>query len=315
MSYTTEDIVVPKSVPNSIEQNQFDLPVKTFMGYDPKGTTTVTGSPIVRPDPKPDAAQPATVEETVETPPAESVRLSPQVSAIARKEAAQRRERLAFEQEKKAFATKLADAEKFAQLKAKIAAKDYSAVEELGVEYNALTDYKLNKLAGEKPEEARYRKLEEEFAALKKAQEESSNKEYQSNQNLWKEEISKVTQNVEAYPEINFIGAGARAAVLQHINDSFEQDNVELTAEQAAKEIEKFLADRAIRMADSPTVNKKFQEKGKVLGHPKTSPNTITQNMTVTSQKPSSKPFHLLSESEQLAEAIRRVQAEKLARR
>ena len=45
MAFTTESIEAPRSpTTNPLEQNQFDLPVKEFIGYDPKGTMSVTGS-------------------------------------------------------------------------------------------------------------------------------------------------------------------------------------------------------------------------------------------------------------------------------
>jgi hypothetical protein len=313
MAYTMEEIPVMNPNP-TVQPNQFNLPVKTFVGYDPKGTTSITGSPNGR-DGTGNPTQTITTEETAsQDTPAESVKLSPQITALARKEAAQRQREQTFKQQQKEMAAKLADAEKFAQLKQKIAAKDYSAADELGLTYEEYTNYLLNKQAGEKPEDLRYRKVEEELTSLKKAQEETVSREYQANQSLWKQEISRVVKNNEAYPEINFAGVEAESAILQHINDSFEEDNVELTAEQAAKEIEEHLAARALKLAESPTIKKRFEGQGKVLGPPRTAPKTITQNMTVTSQKSTSKPFHLMSESEQIAEAFRRVQAAKQQR-
>jgi hypothetical protein len=102
--------------------------------------------------------------------------------------------------------------------------------------------------------------------------------------------------------------------VIRHINDSFEEDDVELTVEQAAKDIEDALLERASKFASVSKLKNKTSE-NKVLGAPKSSVKTITQNMTTTPKtSPASKPFHLMSESEQLAEAIRRVQAAKLQR-
>ena len=105
-------------------------------------------------------------------------------------------------------------------------------------------------------------------------------------------------------------------AVLQHVNDSFEQDGVKLTAEQAAKEIEEALIARAEKFSSVSKIKNKQVSEAKVLGPPKTSSvKTITQQMTTTPKTaPTSKPFHLMSESEQIAEAFRRVQAAKLQR-
>lgn len=241
----------------------------------------------------------------------ESVTLSPQISALARKEQAQRKREQAIVQREKDFADKLSKAEKYEQLQKKIAAKDYSAADELGLTYEEYTQHLLNKNATESPEAKTLREMREEMAALKKNQEEQTVKEYQANQALWKEEIAKVIDGNEEFSTIKHFKA--YDAVLHHINDSFEEDGIELTAEQAAKEIENALAERAEKFASAPKIKNKMQG-DKVLGPPKSSSKTLTQNMTVTSQKPSTKPFHMLSESEQIAEAIRRVQAAKQTR-
>lgn len=307
MGFTIEAMdVAPVATPNN-QPNQFDLSSKEFIGYDPKGTTTITGS-----DRSENVKQADTVEASEPAEPAkpeESVTLSPQISALARKEQAQRQRERALAQRERELSAKLADAEKYQQIRSKIANKDYSAADELGMTHEQYTQYLLDKQAGEDPAEQRYRKVESELEKLKKNQEEQTIQEYQANQGLWKQEIAKVVDGNEEFSTIKELGA--HAAVLKHINDSFDEDGIELTAEQAAKEIEEALLARAEKLASVSKIKKKFEVEPRVLGAPKTSPKTITQNMTVTSEKAKSKPFHLMSESEQIAEAIRRVQAAK----
>lgn len=313
MSYSVESLDVAP-IQNPTGPKQFDLPSKEFVGYDPKGMTSITGSPIERPDPaiqKQENNAEAVAE--IETPaPEESVKLSPQLTALARKEQAQRKREQALIQREKALEAKLADAEKYSQLKAKVAANDYSAADELGITYEGLTKYEIDKQSKLSPEEQRVRQVEEKLSAMEKAREEDTVKEYEHNQSLWKAEIAKVvTEN----PEFSTIKElGLEAMVLQHVNDSFEEDGIELTAEQAAKEIEEEAVARAEKFSSVSKIKNKVVEPQKVLGAPKTSPKTITQNMTVTSAATKPKPFHLMSESEQIAEAIRRVQAAKLQR-
>lgn len=310
MAFSVEAMdVAPAAVPNN-QPNQFDLPSKEFVGYDPKGVTPVTGS---------DRAENVKQEDTVEASepaeparPEESVTLSPQISALARKEQAQRQRERALAQRERELEAKLADAEKYQQIRSKIANKDYSAADELGMTHEQYTQYLLDKQASEDPAEQRYRKVESELEQLKKRQEELVIQEWKANQNLWKQEIAKVVDGNEEFSTIKELGA--HEAVLKHINDSFEEDGIELTAEQAAKEIEEALIARAEKLASVSKIKKKFEAEPKVLGAPKTSPKTITQNMTVTSEKVKSKPFHLMTESEQIAEAIRRVQAAKQQR-
>jgi len=305
MAFTTETIEAPQVGRALAEPNQFDLPSKEFIGYDTKGTTTVTGSPIVRPEPK-------TEVQTEETATEETVTLSPKVSALARKEQAQRQKEQMLIRREKELADKLAKAEKFDQLQAKIAAKDYSATEDLGLSYDEMVKYELDKQNALDPAEQRARKLEEEIANIKKAQEEREVADYKANQVLWKQEIKKI---VSENPEFSTIkDLGAEDIVLQHVNDSFEEDGIELTAEQAAKEIEDALYKRAERFASVSKLKNKTLD-AKVMGPPKTQTKTITQTMTTTPKTAAaSKPFHLMSESEQIQEAIRRVQAAKLQR-
>ncbi len=306
MAFTTEAIEAP-AVAQPTGPAEFDLPVKEFIGYDPKGTTSVTGSPIVRPDqviPK----QEITTEAVAEPPATEeSVKLSPKISAIARKEQATRRREMQIAQKERELADKLAKAEKFEQLQAKIAAKDYSAADELGIAYEEYAQYLINKQAESDPAEERYRTIEERLQAQEKALEENTVKEYQQNQALWRGEIAKVVAEDERFSTIKELGM--EEAVLRHVNDSFDEDDVELSVEQACQEIEDALVERAEKFAAVSKVKQKFQEPPKALGAPKASTKTLTQSMTVTSQKPSTKPFHLMSEIEQWNEAARRVQA------
>lgn len=309
MAFTTEAIAVEASpanpTANNMVQDPLNLPTKTFSSFDPKSIKTVAGN-----DKNPQPPDPKQASVAVDAVAEESVMLSPKVSAMARKEQAARQREQALIKREKELEAKLADAEKFAQLKAKIAAKDYSAADELGLKYDDLVQHELNKESSKDPAELRARKMEEEIQSLRKTLEEREIQEAIDNDNLWKAEISKFTGENEEYYLIK--EQKAEDAVFQHIKDSFNEDGVELTVEQAAKEINDALVERAERYA-SYFERKNKVSAAKVLGPPKTA-TTITQNMTTTPLKHKSTPFHLLSESEQLAEAIRRVQAEKLKR-
>jgi len=311
MAFTTESMVPAPTGKTLGEPSQFDLPTKDFVGYDPKGTTSVTGSPLVAKTPEP-AKDPATpADAPVPEVPAEEIALSPKLSALARKEQAQRQREKQIAEKERSFAEKMADAEKYQQLKEKLKNKDFSAAEELGLTYEEYVKHELNKEASKDPATERVRQLEEKLSAVQKAQEEQVVKEYQANQALWKNEIVKVVGENPDFSTVKELGA--EDIVLQHINDSFEEDNIELTVEQAAKEIEEALLARAEKFSSVSKLKNKVPE-AKVLGAPKTSVKTITQNMTVSSQQLKPKPFHLMSESEQIQEAIRRVQAAKLQR-
>jgi hypothetical protein len=317
MAFTMHEIEAPApgNQPTT-RMKEFDLPSKEFTGYDPKGTTTITGS-----DRKiPEAAENAGQETKVET--TEEIELkSPKISALLRKEQAQRQRELNLKKREQELEDKLKKAERFEQLTKKIEAKDYSAADELGLSYDEYTRHQIESQAAKDPQEEKYRNLDEKLAQVAKKQEELEVREYQANQGLWKQEILSVVSGKDqlidySKPENDFSsilaeGKAAEDAVLHLINDSFEEDGIEYTTVEAARLVEQWLVERGERFASYPKLQKKFGEK---LGPPKSSPKTLTQQMTVTSQKQSQKPFHLMSESEQLAEAIRRVNEAKLQR-
>lgn len=307
MPFTTEAMPMPVGTQTN-QPNQFDLPVKEFQGFDPKGTTTITGSQRVIPEkPVAETTTPATAS-VAEVPPGE-VQLSPKVSAIARKEAAQRAREKAIQEKERTFAEKMADADSFHKLKEKIKAKDYSGLDELGVAYEEIVKHELNKEAAKDPTKEELRQLREEQVKLRKTLEEKEVKEYEANQALWRAEIQRVVAEKPEFAAVKKMEA--YDTVLQHINDSFEEDGTELTVEQAAKEISDALTERAQKWKTILDDEAKPVTEKKVLGAPKTESKTLTQNMAPTSQAVKPKPFHLLSESEQIAEAIRRVQAAK----
>jgi hypothetical protein len=308
MTFTMDPIEAP-AIANPTGPKEFDLPTKEFVGYDPKGTQTVTGSQRSENVNQGTTTESASAGEPAKT--EESITLSPKISAIARAEAMARKREQALIQREKALETRLAEADKYAQLKSKIAKKDYSAADELGLTYDEYTEYLTKKQLEGNPEEQRYRSLEERQNALEKAQEEQAVKEYEANQGLWKQEISRVVSENEEFSTIRALKA--EHTVLHHVNDSFEEDGVELTAEEAAKEIEEHLFKHAEKFASVPKL-KKVQEAPKVLGAPKTQPKTITQNMTTTPKAASTKSFHLMSETEQWEEAQRRVFAQRQGR-
>jgi len=300
MAFTVDAIETPAiAVPTG--PKEFDLPTREFVSYDKAAVK-----------PKEEVAQAVTSEETAAAPVETEVALSPKISAFARKEQAQRQREFALKKREKEFADKLSKAEKYDQLKEKLAKGDFSAVETEGLEYDKYAEFKVKELEAKDPREERLIKHEQELAELKKQLEEKEVKEYQLNQQLWKNEISKTIGESEEFRALKK-DPGMVDLVLQHINDSFEEDNVELSAEQAAREIQLALRERAKKLA--PYLEDEEVPKQKSLGAPKSSPKTITQNMTVTPKTLQSKPFHLMSESEQLAHAIRKVQEDKLKQR
>ncbi len=241
---------------------------------------------------------------------ADSVKLSPQLSALARKEQAFRQRELALKQREKDLEAKLAKGDQYDQLTTKLTAKDFSEAEKLGLDYDAYTKYKLDQQAGEDPQAQKLAALEAEIQALKKGQEESAAQSYEEVVASYRKEISASVANNPEFSSIKELKAEAH--VLQLILDSFEEDKVEMTVEDACKDIENAFVEQAKKFSALP----KFKpatpavEEKKTLPPPKPAVNTLTNNMAAsTAETKPLKPLQYLSESERYAEARRRVLA------
>lgn len=284
------DNIIPKEVVKPLPVRTVSTKIKTL---EPK----IAGQEIT--NSSPGAESPKTEE---------SVRLSPQLSALARKEQAYRQRELALKEREKALEAKLADGEKFNSLKTKMTAKDYSEAEALGLSYEEYTKYVLEKQNGEDPHATAIKKLEAEIAALKKGSEESAASQYEETVAEYKKEIAKA---VAENPDFSSVKEFKREdAVLQLILDSFEEDDVELTVHEAAKLIEDKLLEYGQQFQKLPkfkkeTVTEAEPEK-KTLPRPMVG-KTLTNDMTVSSEKTPLKSLQHLSEAERYAEARRRV--------
>jgi hypothetical protein len=247
-------------------------------------------------------------------PPAESVRLSAQVSAIARKEQAYRQRELALKEREKAIEARLSDAEKYDQLKTKLSAKDFSEAEALGLSYEDYTQYVIEKQGGENPQEAAIKKLEAKIEALEKGTEESAASQYEETLAEYRKEIGKAVFTNPEYSSIKELegitGVKGEEAVLQLIVDAFEQDNEELSVADACQQIEDYVIGLGKKFNSlsklKPQVEAEEVEPQRALPRPMVG-KTLTNDMTVGSEKRPQKSLQHLSEAERYAEARRRV--------
>lgn len=254
--------------------------------------------------------QPATsvdAQAAESAPAAESVRLSPQLTALARKEQAHRQRELALKEREKALEARLAEADQYSQLKTKLGSKDFSAAEELGLEYEGYTKYLLDKQTGEDPNSLKFKTLEDEIQALKKGQEEKATQEYEETVAEYKKEIAKLVAESAEFPMTK--KAKKEDAVLQLILDSWEEDSEEMTVEQASKDVENYLKEQAKQWAaliDEPKVE--VEATPQVLPPPRPGSRTLTQQMQPSGiEKKPARSLQHMSESERYAEARRRV--------
>jgi hypothetical protein len=234
----------------------------------------------------------------------ESVKLSPQISALARKEQAFRQREIALKQREKDLELDLASAREFKELKEKLSAKDFSQAEKLGLNYDEYVKYKIDQVNGEDPNAQALKKLEGEIESLKKGQEESAQQEFEETVLAYKKEILAQTANNPEFAGIKKLGAEQH--VLQLILDSWEEDGIELSVQDACKDVVTWLK------AQSDTLGEVFKpvEEPKKLPPPRPGVKTLTNDMRVTGKEAAPQvPLHKLSEAERFAEARRRVMA------
>lgn len=283
--------LIPKT-PVPVEQ---PIPTRTVITRSPKVQPTAqnAGQQVTNSSP---AAESATTEE--------SVRLSPQLSAIARKEQAFRQREQTLKDREKAIEAKLAQADKYESLESKIKSKDYSEAEALGLTYEEYTKYVLEKQAGEDPQAAEIKALRAKIEAIEKGSEEQAAAQFGETIAEYKKEIGKL---VSEHPDFSSIKELKKEdAVLQLILDTFEQDDEELTVMEAAQLVEDQLVKMGETFTKLPKLKKEDEPQRRALPRPVVG-TTLTNDMTASSEKRPYKSLQNLSEAERYAEARRRV--------
>lgn len=197
--------------------------------------------------------------------------LSSQYAILARKEKAQRERERQFKQERQAFDSQKSELERLraeaAQPKqtideSKYIAKDriandtINALLEAGVSYDRITELMLNPPAQQDPQtkmmigrlEAKIAELESKSGRIEKSYEEQQQTQYKQAvdqiRNEAKDLINGDPVNYEA-----IIATRSVADVVDLIEKTFKEDGVLLTVEQAAKEVEDYLAEEATKLS------------------------------------------------------------------
>lgn len=298
----TREAIVNSVLPQGVEK---PIPVRTISTRDRPQTAAA----------KPAIGNQATTAETPapaadSATSAESVRLGPAASALARKEQAFRQQVAAFKSQQEQFAAFKEKAEKFERLQQALSAKDYSAIRELGGNYADFTEFELASANSDDPVAKTIAELKAEIAELKSGQEESTSRDYEAVVADYRREASSLIDTNPDFSSIKHLGKEGLEAVVQLITDSWNEDDVEMTAEQACKDIESELYATAQKFSSLPKLKPVAIEEEIPIAQPRSSVNTLTNNM----QPPSGavehkKSLQHLSEAERYAEARRRVLA------
>jgi hypothetical protein len=240
---------------------------------------------------------------------AESVTLSPQMAALARKEQAYRQREQSQKAKDAELQKALAEVSELKAMKEAIATEDYSKLEGI-VPYDKFTAWKLAQLNGTDPTQQELKKIAGELETMKKSQQDDLSKRFDAAVEDRRKEVRKLAETNPEFAPLKKGGEKVMEAAVQHILSTWEHDNIELSPEQAAKEVTEEMKRRR------DWHNSLFEEaaaepaavEGKQLPPLKASVKTLTNNMTTGEIKRAPKSFQGMSDNERYAEARRRAE-------
>lgn len=268
--------------------------------------TAATGMtmPTTQSTSAPKTGHPGITEETT----APAVTLSPQLTALARRQQkfqqevqAQREKESQWEKDKANYVPK----ESF---KAKVQQNAVEALSDLGLTYDELTNLLLNQQNGADP----VRELRSEVDQLKKSQEESANKQFEAILNQYKSEAQKLIQSSDKYLMIRDEPEAAKAAVDELVAD-WEKDGETKDISYYLDLAEEGLRDMANalsgRLSKTKPAEETAQPTKKTLPPPKAAQTrTLTQQVETAPQQARPGQFQHLSMKERIAQATARAQ-------
>lgn len=249
---------------------------------------------------------------------AESVALSPGMAALVRKEQRVRQQEAQLKAQQKALEAERAEIAELKALKTQLEAKDFSGIEKL-VPYEDYTNHLIGKQTPESPEAKQIAELKAQIDKIAGTQQQSLEERMKEAVRNTTEAVKSVVESSADYAKVKDIKfhdgekeLSFSDAVTQHILDSWDEDEIELSPEQAAKEVKAILIDRAkslsaIAEPAAPVIPPTQDPK---TAQPKPAGTTLTNSMAAAGEgtRPN-RPFHGMSDSERWAEARRRAEA------
>jgi hypothetical protein len=244
--------------------------------------------------------------------PEETVRLSPQVALLARREQKFRQQQQALERERTTLAAEKQEIAQLRAMKEKLEAKDYSGLDGL-VDYNDYSQYQVNRLNGANPVDDEIKRLNGKISEIEKNATENISRQFEAAVSERRIATSELVDKTDQFPRIK--KAKAHEAVVQHILDTWEHDSKELSIEQAAKEVESILLEKAQQWATLLAEDSEVEPPKKALPPLKQGLRTLTNQVTAGDvTKRTRVSLQHLSESDRWAEARKRAE-EKLQNR
>lgn len=136
-----------------------------------------------------------------------------------------------------------------------------SALAEAGISYDALTQQIIDQSANPvNPQvqahiarlEAQIQKLTDQSEQANKGQEQRAQEQYQAAlRQIEVDTVSLVKAEAETYEAISKMGKPAIKEVVKLIEETYKKDNVLMTVEEAAKEVEEYLVEETFKSANS----------------------------------------------------------------
>lgn len=208
---------------------------------------------IVTPVAAPAAVQPSTNVETSAAPAQD-----PKLDAFARKERQLRRMQQELAAEKKVLEARALEYETGYIPKSRIKDDFWSVASELGIDYNTLTEQVLNQPNMNDPTTRalmnKLRQLETKQAAAEKAAVDASQHQYQQ---ALKQISNEVKMTVASNPDYETIKeTGMQEAVVELIEQTFNNKGYLMDIEEAAKEVEAYLLTEATKMSQLKKLQK-----------------------------------------------------------
>lgn len=239
-----------------------------------------------------------------------AVTLSPQLTALARKQQKVQQDVQALRDKEAALAAKEADYIPRSSIKEKMEKDVTAALAELGYSYEEITTLLLNQQSSTDPTQQALKKLEAEVVEMKTSQERAVSKQYEATVAQYRKEIEVLVAKDENYSSIK--EERQEAAVLQHIIDTFNEDGEVLSVEEAAKDIEDCLVEEAMRLSNLTKVKAKLKPVAeepakKTLPPPKSGLRTLTNEVSSAPTRTFNQSQHL-SMKERIAQAVAKAQ-------
>lgn len=256
MSYEVEAIVNPNAAPN-VSQAPVMREPREIDPYQVRAYKPNQAKQDADPIGQPDKVESAPVEPKVSE---ETVKLSAEMAAKAKREQMFRQQQQALQKDRAAL---VAEKEELAQLRAmkdKLAAKDYSGLDGL-VDYNEYSQYQVNKINSTDPREEEFRKLSTKIESIEKTTQENLEKQYQAaiEERRIAAEQFLTSASPEVFSRVKDISSKnekkIEEAVVHHILDVWENDNEEISVEEAMKNVQQDLSERVVSWGSymSPT--------------------------------------------------------------